>query len=88
MKKLIIFILMCVVSINTIVIWKTTKYETVHGAVLDVYTAENIYYINLDKYTVTSEKDSEEIAFKSLQHLKNWLSDITAFENNPNNFNN
>lgn len=48
---------------------------------LEIYTSNNIYYIN--GLTVTNEVNNDTLTFNDMRSLKNYISDITA--NNINN---
>jgi hypothetical protein len=43
---------------------------------LEIYTPENIYYIN--GFTVTNENDGETLKFENAGQLKEFISDRTA----------
>lgn len=51
-----------------------------HKLKLEIYTPENIYYIN--GLEVTNEADEEVITFSSMEGLKNYISTITAHDTN------
>ena len=46
---------------------------------LEIYTLENIYYLN--GLTVTNESTSEVLEFKNKTELKEYISKITADDN-------
>lgn len=48
---------------------------------LEIYTKDNIYYI--EGLTVTNEADASEKTFKTKEELKEYISNITAKENEP-----
>lgn len=43
---------------------------------LEIYTSNNIYYIN--GLTVTNEVNNDTLTFNNMRSLKNYISDITA----------
>ena len=46
---------------------------------LEIYTSDNIYYI--DGFTVTNEVDDSVKRFTNKSELKDYISDISAKEN-------
>ena len=43
---------------------------------LEIYTQDNIYYIN--ELTVTNEKTNEKLTFSNKESLKLYISDVTS----------
>lgn len=50
---------------------------------LEVYSPEDIYYINLDSLYIETEATDVKYQFKSLEALAIWLSDKTAEDTQP-----
>lgn len=53
---------------------------------LEVYTNENIYYIDIVNFTIKSENSYNIIHFDYFEELYMWLSEVTARESNCNNY--
>ena len=53
---------------------------------LEVYTNENIYYIDIVNFTVKCEDSYNIIQFDYFEELFIWLREVTATESNCNNY--
>lgn len=47
---------------------------------IEVYTSDNIYYLNVQDLVITQETSSDTLIFKSLESLSDWISTRTANE--------
>lgn len=54
----------------------TNFYEA--GRVLEIYTKENIYYINIDRLEITNETDNNILRFNTWDELYQWVGETTA----------
>ena len=45
---------------------------------LEIYTKENIYFINIDKLEVSNEVDNNIIRFETWGELYQWVGETTA----------
>ena len=46
--------------------------------ILEIYTRENIYFINIDKLEVSNEVDNNIIRFETWEELYEWVGETTA----------
>lgn len=51
------------------------------GKRLEIYTTQNIYYIDLINYIITNESDNCVIKLDSFEELYVWISETTAYDN-------
>lgn len=83
MNKIQEYVLLAAIILTSIALgWSMTISPTTQSLDLDIeiYTAKNIHYIDFKTLKVTNEQNSQEIQFKSLEELKEYISDITAAE--------
>lgn len=56
---------------------RLTNYKGV-GRVLEIYTKENIYFINIDRLEITNETDNSILRFETWEELYEWVGETTA----------
>lgn len=76
---ILIFIFFVVGYILTI----PKKKEEVKVNELEIYTQDDIYYINLEKNTVRTEADTIVYTFENEEQLRNFLAERTSEETKP-----
>lgn len=74
MKKLIIFT--AIVFFSLMIFGPLSEFTELYKTDLEIYTTENIYYIN--GLSVTNEVGNEIKTFKNKAELKAYISEITS----------
>lgn len=87
--KLILVFVICVITTEVMLDMHTETYHKTEAKIdiansIEVYTPEDILYIDLNNKGITSESGNIDTIFNNIDSLKEYVSNITAVQSNIN----